>query len=207
MAEYELFCFAQSGNAYKAALMLNMSGADWQPRFVDFFKGEHRTPEYLAINEMGEVPVLRHGDVTLSQSGVILNYLAEQIGQFGAKNKDEEREILRWMLFDNHKFTSNIATYRFMTVLAKVGDPAVHEFLKGRMMQALKVVERRLAQNEFLLGDRMTIADFSLLGYLYYPDEFHMTGWPDFPNIKRWTEQVQGMKGWVGPYELMPQKA
>ncbi|MDF1733966.1 MAG: glutathione S-transferase family protein, partial [Minwuia sp.] len=177
-----------------------------QPRFVDFFNGEHRSPEYLAINEMGEVPVLRHGDVTLSQSGVILNYLAEQIGQFGPQNDDESREILRWMLFDNHKFTSNIATYRFMAVLAKVGDPAVHEFLKGRMMQALKVVERRLADNTFLLGDRMTIADFSLLGYLYYPDEFHMTGWPGFPNIKRWTEQVQGMKGWVGPYELMPKK-
>ena len=61
MADYTLYCFAQSGNAYKAALMLNLCGADWQPRFVDFFNGETRTPAYRAINEMGEVPVLEHG--------------------------------------------------------------------------------------------------------------------------------------------------
>jgi glutathione S-transferase len=76
MAEYTLYCFAQSGNAYKAALMLNLCGADWEPRFVDFFKGETRTPEFRQINEMGEVPVLEHEGVRLSQSGVILDYLA-----------------------------------------------------------------------------------------------------------------------------------
>ncbi|ANK83337.1 MAG: glutathione S-transferase [Rhizobiales bacterium NRL2] len=204
MAEFELYCFAQSGNSYKAALMLNIAGADWQPQFVDFFNGEHRAPEYLAMNEMGEVPVLRHGDVVLSQSGVILDYLAEKLGKFGPQDDDERREVLRWMLFDNHKFTSNIATYRFMAFLARVGDPAVHEFLKGRMIQALKVVERRLRDREFLLGDRLTIADFSLLGYLYYPDEFGMEGWPDFPNIRRWTGTVAAMDGFVPPYELMP---
>jgi glutathione S-transferase len=57
MADYTLYCFAQSGNAYKAALMLNLCGATSVPRFVDFFHGETRTPEYRAINEMGEVPV------------------------------------------------------------------------------------------------------------------------------------------------------
>jgi len=206
MAEYTLYCFAQSGNAYKAALMLNLAGADWAPRFVDFFNGEHRTPEYRAINEMAEVPVLEHGDVRLSQSGVILDYLAGTLGRFGPADEAERREILRWMLFDNHKFTSNIATYRFMAYLAKVGDPAVHEFLKGRMMQALKVVERRLEGRDFLLGERLTIADFSLLGYLYYPDEFGMEGWPEFPNIARWTASVQAMDGWKPPYDMMPGK-
>ena len=60
MAEYRLYCFAQSGNAYKAALMLNLCGADWEARFVDFFNGETRTSEFRQINEMGEVPVLEH---------------------------------------------------------------------------------------------------------------------------------------------------
>ena len=58
MADYTLHCFAQSGNAYKAALMLSLCGADWQPRLVDYFNGETRTPAYRAINPMGEVPVL-----------------------------------------------------------------------------------------------------------------------------------------------------
>ena len=114
MAEYRLYCFAQSGNAYKAALMLNLCGADWEPRFVDFFSGhEQRTPEFRQINEMGEVPVLEHEGRTLTQSGVILDYLAERFGEFGSTDVDEQREILRWLLWDNHKLTSYIATLRF----------------------------------------------------------------------------------------------
>ena len=86
MAEYQLYCFAQSGNAYRAALMLNLIGADWQPIYVDFFKGgETRTPKYRAeVNEMGEVPVLVHGAKKLSQSAVILTYLADRTGKIPA---------------------------------------------------------------------------------------------------------------------------
>src|SRR6185369_8819639 len=84
MADYTLFCFAQSGNAYKAALMLAVTGSNWTPRFVDYFNGETRTTAYRAINVMGEVPVLEHGERRLAQSGVILDYLADKTGQFGA---------------------------------------------------------------------------------------------------------------------------
>ncbi|MEM7635559.1 MAG: glutathione S-transferase N-terminal domain-containing protein, partial [Pseudomonadota bacterium] len=107
MAEYQLYCFGESGNAYKAALMLELCGADWEPHFVDFFNGETRTDDYRAkVNEMGEVPVLLHGDRKLIQTGVMLEYLATTFGKFGWDNDDERREILRWMYFDNHKFTS-----------------------------------------------------------------------------------------------------
>lgn len=62
MADYTLYCFAQSGNAYKAALMLNLCGADWKPRWVDFFNGETRTPEYRAnINELANCPCWSSG--------------------------------------------------------------------------------------------------------------------------------------------------
>src|ERR1700743_1200776 len=74
MAEYRLYCMKESGNAYKAALMLALSGADWEPVWVDYFNGATRTEAFKAeINEMGEVPVLVHGPTRLSQSGVILN--------------------------------------------------------------------------------------------------------------------------------------
>ncbi|MGA9001045.1 MAG: glutathione S-transferase, partial [Pseudolabrys sp.] len=70
MSEYQLYCFAQSGNAYRAALMLNLIGADWTPVWIDFFgKGVQRTSEYRTdVNEMGEVPVLVHGKKKLTQS-------------------------------------------------------------------------------------------------------------------------------------------
>src|SRR4051812_19446829 len=94
MPEYELYCFAQSGNAYRAALMLNLIGADWKPVFVDFFgKGVQRTPEYRTqINEMGEAPVLAHGNKKLTQSGVILTYLAKRSGKYLPQGEDEELE-------------------------------------------------------------------------------------------------------------------
>ncbi|WP_417519860.1 glutathione S-transferase family protein [Minwuia sp.] len=206
MAEYQLHCFGESGNAYKAALMLALSGADWEPLFVDFFNGAHKKPEYLAINEMAEVPVLVHGDRTFAQSGVMLDYLAETTGRFGPRDDDERREILRWMLFDNHKFTSFTATYRFMSTFVKEPDPGVVAFAKGRMLGAMQIVDNRLKDRDFLLGERLTIADLSLLGYMYYTDEFGMTGWPDHPNIRAWTERVAAMDGWQHPYDMMPRK-
>ena len=157
MAEYELYCFAQSGNAYRAALMLNLIGADWQPRWVDFFvKGETRSPEYRTnVNEMGEVPVLAHGDRKISQSGVILTYLAERSGKFRPANEDERLETLRWIIFDNQKINGFLGPYRFLRVLARpAGDPAVLNFLKMRVTGNLAIVDKRLSERPFLLGER-----------------------------------------------------
>lgn len=203
MAEYRLYCFAQSGNAYKAALMLNLCGADWEPRFVDFFKGETRTPEYRAINEMGEAPVLEYNGKRLTQSGVILDYLAERFGRFGWKSDDERREILRWTLFDNHKVSGQIGTLRYLIQFAKTGETPVTEFLRARVKSALKVLDGRLAKRAFALGDRPTIADFSLCSYLYWNDEFGVS-WSDFPAIPAWLDRIKRLPGWVHPYELMP---
>lgn len=203
MTEYTLYCFAQSGNAYKAALMLNLCGADWKPRFVDFFNGETRTPAYRAINEMGEVPVLVDGERRISQSGVILDYLAQRFGRFGWSSDDERREILRWTLFDNHKLTSYIATLRFMMTLAKTGETPVTEFLRQRATNALKILDGRLAAHRFVLGERPTIADISLCGYLFWPDEFGVS-WADYKQIGRWLDDIKALPGWVHPYELMP---
>ena len=86
MAEYKLHCFAQSGNSYKVALMLELAGADWEPVWVDFFHGATRTPALLELNEMGEVPVLEHHDLVLTQSGVILDYLAQRYRDAGLRD-------------------------------------------------------------------------------------------------------------------------
>ena len=72
----QLYCFGESGNAYKAALTMQLAGYDWQPVYVDFFGGETRTPAFREINEMGEVPVFREGDLTLTQSAVIQYHIA-----------------------------------------------------------------------------------------------------------------------------------
>lgn len=204
MADFKLHCFGESGNAYKVALMLALAGVDWEPVFVRFFDGETRTPEYRAnVNEMGEAPVLEHAGEKLTQSAVILEYLAEITGKFGPDTASERREILRWMYFDNHKFTSYYATLRFLVGLTKQGDPAAIAFLQGRVVAAYKVVEAHLATNQWIACGRPTIADFSLAGYVYYPEETGLDIPALFPNITVWANRIKALPGWKGPYELM----
>ena len=201
--EYVLYCFAQSGNAYKAALMLNLCAAKWSPRFVDYFNREVDTPEYRSTNEMGEVPVLEHNGKRLSQSGVILDYLAGEFRLFNAENEDERREILRWILFDNHKLTSYTATLRFLRTFTESTDPAVLEFLTVRSNSALKVLNGHLEEQQFAIGARPTIADISMCGYLYFTDELGVD-LGRYPAVVRWLEDIKTLDGWVHPYELMP---
>jgi glutathione S-transferase len=204
MTPYSLYCFGESGNAYKVALYLELAGISWTPRIVDFFKGETRSPEYRSsVNEMGEAPVLVDGDKKLTQSAVILQYLARKHGKFAP---DDEDEALRWMFFDNHKFTSYIATLRFMINFGKTGETPVTDFLRGRAINSLKIVDKHLADRRFMLGDHMTTADFSLCGYLFYGDEipFDLAA---FPHVVAWLARIKAMPGWRHPYDLMPRNA
>ena len=202
MAEFKLHSFGESGNCYKVALMLQACGLDWEPVKVEFFKGETRGPKYKQeLNQMGEAPVLEHAGKMLTQSGVILDYLAELTGKYGWRSGEERREIYRWMLFDNHKFTGNIATLRFLVALMKQPENDVTKFLHQRVNNAMKVVEAHLATHDFIACNRMTIADFSLAGYMFYGDELPFE---ILPNIKAWSEKIRALPGWKHPYELMP---
>ncbi len=196
MAEYQLYCFAQSGNSYRAALMLKLIGADWQPVFVDFFRGGvQRSADYRTdINEMGEAPVLVHGDKKLTQSGVILTYLAERSNKFQPRSEDDRLEALRWIIFDNQKVSGYLGPYRFLRTLAKPpGHPAVLEFFKGRIDNVLGILDKRLATRPFVVGAEPTIADLSLVGYLYYPpEEFGFDITAGHQNIAAWLNPHQG---------------
>jgi len=155
---------------------------------------------------MGEAPVLAHGTKKLTQSGVILTYLAERSGLFKPQGEDEELEALRWILFDNQKFNGFLGPFRFLKNFVKpAGDPAVLAFMKGRIDASLAIVNKRLAGRPFLVGDKPTIADVSLAGYLYYPpEEFGFDIPKDYPAIGAWMERMKALPGWKHPYELMP---
>ena len=203
MPSTRLYCFGESGNAFKAAMMLQACGLEWSAVPVDFFNGETRGAEYRThVNEMGEVPVLVHDGKKLAQSGAILIYLAEKTGKFGGRSEDEKLEVLSWLLFDNHKFTSYLATLRFLAALAKIGDPAVTEFLRGRALAALAIVEKHLVTRHFMVGDQLTIADFSLGGYMFYPEQYGVD-FGQYPHIAAWKERIKTAPGWKPPYEMM----
>lgn len=201
---YRLLCTGESGNCYKVALMLTLAGCDWQPARVDYFGGETRREQYRRdVSVMGEIPVLEHRGLRLTQSGVILDYLAETTGQFGGRDSAERREIWRWILFDNHKFTSYFATLRFLVGIQKSDDRAVIEFLQGRVKGAFGVANEHLKTHSFMLGDRPTIADLSMVGYLYYSEETGVER-SAYPELQAWVQRIANLPRWRPPYELMP---
>ena len=201
----KLYCFGESGNSYKAALPLELSGLDWEPVFVDFFNGAARTPEYQAINPMGEAPVLFDGDIKLTQSGVMQHYITEKTGKFGGDSPEEAREVLRWQFWDNHKMSSQAGMTRFlMNFLAPEKRPEqVIGFMQGRLKAAYTVLNAALEGRDWLVGAGPTHADFSCCGYLYYPEPFGFSR-ADWPHIDRWLDGIAALPGWKHPYDLMP---
>ena len=199
--------FCQSGNTFKVAFALRAMALPYETVFVDFMHGQTRDAAWRAqINAMGEAPVLDDGALRLTQSGVILTMLAEQHGKFGGNGADEKREVLRWLFFDNHKFTSYFATWRFMKAFAaKAPDPTIAAFLKGRIDSAFFIVEKHLAGREYIVGDSITIADMSLSGYLFFPaDESGYVLEERFPNLAAWRDRLKAAPGWGDPYEVLP---
>jgi glutathione S-transferase len=155
---------------------------------------------------MGEAPVLVHGEKKLTQSGVILTYLARRSGRYLPQGEDDELEALRWIIFDNQKVNGFLGPYRFLKNFAKpAGDPAVLAFFKGRIDGNLSIINKRLEKAPFMLGEKPTIADVSLAGYLYYPaEEFGFDIAKEHPAIGAWLGRIKALPGWAHPYELMP---
>ncbi len=143
-----------------------MGGADWiGPIKVDFFNGETRSAAYRAeVNEMGEAPVLVDGDIKLTQSGVIMDYLSEKTGRFGGNTPEERREILRWILWDNHKLSSLAGMTRFlMNFLPPEKQPKeTIAFLQGRLAASYQILDAHLSDRTWIATDVVTNADLTV---------------------------------------------
>lgn len=204
MNTYRLHCFGESGNAYKAALGLTLAGVAWDAVFVDFFKGETRSEAFRSLNPMGEVPVLETPDGVLTQSGTILAHIAGRSPQLGSA---ADPEVLRWLLWDNHKGSTAQGMLRFLRnfMPAEKRNADVIAFHQGRVDAALKVLDQHLDGRDWIAGPSMTIADISACGYLYYPEPFGYD--PEtYPAIALWLERIKTRPGWLHPYDLMPRR-
>ena len=152
---------------------------------------------------MGEVPVLEHDGARFAQSGVILDYIAATTGKFGWRDDAERRDILRWLLWDNHKLTSYTATYRYLRTFVMKPEPAVLAEFRKRAEGAFGVLNTHLTGRRYVVGERLTIADISICGYLFWPEEIAVD-WATYPAIAQWLERVRAAPRWVHPYTLMP---
>jgi len=156
---------------------------------------------------MGEIPVLEVDGERRTQTAPILLGLAEQYGRFGGETAAEKFEVLRWLFWDNHKLTGYMATYRFHRTFTPTPDPQVLKYFRARLDDFLGILDQHLQQNAFAIGDRPTVADFSMMAYLHYPA--YETGY-DFaashPAVSAWLGRIASLPGWKCAYDLLPGK-
>jgi glutathione S-transferase len=208
MTHYRLHYFPESGNSYKLALMLTLCGQSFEPVWTDFGGGVTRTAAWRAsVNPMGEIPVLEEDDKPLTQTAPILLRLAERYARFAGRDEEERFEVLRWLFWDNQKLTGFLAAYRYRRAFTPSPDQQVLAFMRERIDDFLGILEGRVRERPFVVGDRPTVVDLSMSGYLVFPAE--ETGYDlavSHPAVHAWLGRIAALPGWKGPADLLPGK-
>ena len=196
---YTLYSMQRSGNSYKVRLALARLGIPYRLVEIDILKGESRTPEFLAMNPDGHVPLLEVAPGRyLPESNAILWYIAGGT-PLAPENRIDRAETLQWMFFEQHSVEPNLGAAHFWLALVKGGRELQTHALEVWIengYQALGVMEKHLATHEFFAAGRYTIADIALYAYTHTANEsaFDLTG---FPSIRAWLKRVADQAGHV----------
>jgi glutathione S-transferase len=188
---HRLYSFAPSGNSYKVRLLMTQLGLPFELIECDVLQQGTRTPEYLAKNPNGKVPLLElEPNVFLSESGAMLLYLADGT-ELLPSEKYLRAQVHQWMFFGQFSLDPNLARPRFFISIAKQPEKVQHLFESWYNLgnQALDVMEQHLAQHDFFVDDRYTIADIALYAYTHMAAQgnYDLT---IYPNILAWCDRV-----------------
>ena len=192
----KLYRHPLSGHSHRVELMLSLLGLPTELVFVDLMKGAHKTPEFLALNRFGQVPVIDDNGTVLADSNGILVYLAGKYGngQWLPSDPVEQAKVQRWLSVAAGQISSGPATARLITVFGAGYDAA--DAIK-RSHALLQVMEDELANSAFLAGDKATVADVAAYTYVAHAPEGNVS-LEDYPNVRAWLERVEALPKFVG---------
>jgi glutathione S-transferase len=187
-----LYDYLSSGNGYKVRLLLTQLGVRFERIELDILKGETRTPEYLARNPNGRIPLLElENGAYLAESNAILFYLAEGTPLL-PNDRLERARALQWMFFEQYSHEPNIATSRFWLQHLELTPERRAGLEQKRPLgyAALDVMERHLAERTFFVGERYSIADIALYAYTHVAEEggFDLGR---YAALRAWLERVR----------------
>jgi glutathione S-transferase len=190
-----LYEHPSSGNCLKVRVLLDQLGADYERLELDLFSGETRTPEHLARNPDGRIPVLElDSGEFLAESNAILLYLAEGTPYLPADPLERAR-VHAWMFFEQNQVEANIGVARFLALSGRA-DRAPEAFAdrQRRGRDALATLERGLEGRDWLVGDAHTVADLSVYGYVHVAGD---AGCPldGHPAVEAWVQRVAALPG------------
>jgi glutathione S-transferase len=189
---YTLYSMQRSGNCYKVRLALAQMHIPHELVEIDILQGQSRTPEFLAKNPDGHVPLLEvEPGRYLAESNAILWYIAGGTAM-APEDRVQRAEILQWMFFEQHSLEPNLGAAWFWLTLVKGGRElqlhAVEDWTE-QGYRALRVMEKHLETNRFFAADRYTVADIALYAYTHVAHEcgFDLTG---FTQIRTWLHRI-----------------
>jgi glutathione S-transferase len=196
---YTLYSMRRSGNCYKVRLALAQLEVAHELVEIDILKGETRTPEFLAKNPSGHVPVLEvEPGRYIAESNAILWYIAGR-SPLAPEDRVERAETLQWMFFEQHSLEPNVGAAYFWLALVKGGrelqQHALEDWTEGGY-RALGVMEKHLAKNDFFAAGRYTIADIAVYAYTHVAHEADFDLAP-YPAIRAWLRRVEQQPGHV----------
>jgi glutathione S-transferase len=189
----------------KVGLMLSMCGAKWSYKHVNMREGQNKTPEYLAMNRFGQVPVLQHGERFIVQSNAILQYLAEHFGRFLGRSDTERWRALEWLGWDFDRFSTGVGLSRTFAKFQPQTHEEVKSYMRARGEQALATLDRHLGTTKFMVGGAPTIADIAIFPWIATAEEggFNVA---NYPNVQGWAERMLTFPGVAHPYTIMPKE-
>ena len=189
----------------KVGLMLTMSGAPFDYHHVDLRAGAHKSPEFLAKNRYGQVPVLEHAGHEIAQSNVILDYLSRVLGRFAGHSEAERLRVAEWLMWEQDRLASGVGGSRFVARMAPGTHEEVVRYLRARGEAALDTLERHLGTAKFLAGAAPTIADIAVFPWIATAEEggFDISRWP---NLQAWAQRILALPGAAHPYAVMPRE-
>ena len=192
----KLYRHPLSGHSHRVELMLSLLDVPTELVFVDLMKGAHKTPEFLALNRFGQVPVIDDNGTVLADSNGILVYLAGKYGngQWLPSDPVEQAKVQRWLSVAAGQISSGPATARLITVFGAGSDAA--DAIK-RSHALLQVMEDELANSAFLAGDKATVADVAAYTYVAHAPEGNVS-LQEYPNVRAWLERVEALPKFVG---------
>ncbi len=197
-ATFKLWGMSGSGNCYKPALLMAQLGLPHAWEEVDAVGGATRTPEFLALNPNGRVPLLQLPDGRLlAESNAMLCYLAEGSALLPA-GRYARALVMQWLFFEQYSHEPYIATVRFWIYCLGKRDEWREKIAEARVKgyAALDVMERQLQQTAFLAGEAYSIADIALYAYTHVADQGDYS-LENYPAVRRWLQRVQSQPGFV----------
>jgi glutathione S-transferase len=198
-----LYDYVASPNCYKVRLLLAQLGIEYERVPVDIFSGDTLEKEFADVNPSRRTPVLEpEPGKYLPESAAILLFLAEGT-ELLPEDGFERAQIHRWLFFEQTQVYPTIGALRF---LVGTGRMSAEETPKAPSVDALKLLEAHLAEHDFLVGDRYTLADLALFGYVHVAHEGGLEI-DRFPAVQRWLERITEQPGFMNDLEPIPESA